>query len=880
MRIESTRGLRMLVLAGALIALAAVLVGSADGKKKGKGGGKLTVLTTQQHQAVDAGAISVRSKGRGGRVVVNGITGTGTVALTGKKSVKPGKHTIRVPLSASGKSAIGGCSVTGLSARFAKSKSKKKKGKKSKASAVTPLDRDEAVCSVGSENPTARPYYGPAIDTSNADRCDFLDPAVCMQPFPNDYFTVPDSGTDTGRRLNFQSASMPHNSAGVPMDPTDFNHADGFSPGNEIIVHIPEVVAQTAFDKTGFVPQTDEHRYADANQPVVVINTDTGQRQPIFAELDSLPAKYGGAPADVNLIIRPLRNFDEGGHYIVALRDVKDASGQTVPPPMPFRVYRDRLITTQAPIESRRPHMEDLLSELQGDGIPRANLYMAWDFTVASENSLAGRALALRNAALSQLGDNTPGDGVVDGDSPTFEITNVTDNSDPNNPILRQVDGVLTNVPCYLNSTDCAPGGRLTIPNGSDTPSTTPNGVAKDAGADGVKFRCVIPRSTIAGGTLHPAQSGLYGHGLLGSYTQVNGQGRLSNLNNSIWCATNFAGFSSDDVSVVISALGDLSNFPKLTDRMLQGFVNFTYLGRALLKADDTGGLNSNPAFQVDPDGAGGASAGPVIDTSNLYYEGISQGAIMGGALTALSTDFTQSVLDVTGMNYSTLLSRSTDSAQYLETGGIGLYAHYPNQVERQLIFSLMQLIWDRGEGDGYAQHMTDDPLPDTPAHRVLLQAAVGDFQVSNLTAEVEARTIGASLHTPAIDPGRNWDVNPFLDIPPIGSYPFSGPAALVYYDGGPMSWLNDSPANTPAGMECPNGDPTTDPCQGTALEPTNNTAPIEDDGYGDDPHGYPRRAADGLAHVVSWLQPGGFIDQCQTASVPRPCYANGWTGP
>jgi hypothetical protein len=29
-----------------------------------------------------------------------------------------------------------------------------------------------------------------------------------------------------------------------------------------------------------------------------------------------------------------------------------------------------------------------------------------------------------------------------------------------------------------------------------------------------------------------------------------------------------------------------------------------------------------------------------------------------------------------------------------------------------KLILSLMQLLWDRGEADGYAQHMTGDPLP------------------------------------------------------------------------------------------------------------------------------------------------------------------------
>ena len=222
----------------------ALAVGAADGKKKSKGGGKLTVLTSQQHQAVDAGAISVKSKGQGGKVVVDGITTTGSVTLTSKKSVKAGKRTVNVPLSASGKSTIGGCSVTGLKARFTKGKSKKKKGKKSKSGAVTPLDRDEAVCSVGSENPTARPYYGPAIDTSTANRCDFLDPTVCLQPWPNDYYTVADASTDTGRRLNLNVNSMPANTSGVHADPTDINRADGFSPGNLITLKISGVDTQ------------------------------------------------------------------------------------------------------------------------------------------------------------------------------------------------------------------------------------------------------------------------------------------------------------------------------------------------------------------------------------------------------------------------------------------------------------------------------------------------------------------------------------------------------------------------------------------------------------------------------------------------------------
>jgi hypothetical protein len=860
------------VLAGVALVCIGLLAGVADGKKKQKGkGGKVTVLSSQQQAILDAGAITVKVKGgKGKRLVVDGLAGGGAVPLTGPMKAKPGKE-LNVPLSASGRTALSGCTVEGLRGRFVKGK---KKGKKSAAGPVTPLVRNLAACAGAGPGPTAGCTH----------------PSIAMLPFPNDELTVADPSTDTGRRLDFQAAAMPRNTAGVPIDPSDFNHADGFSPGSPIIVHIPEVTTQAAFDQTGFVPITDEHRYADEDQPVVVINADTGERQPIFAELDALPAKYGGTACDVNLVIRPLRNFDEEGHYIVALRDVKDAEGQTVPAPEPFRSYRDGVLADE--------HLEDLFDTLEGADTPvsRQNLYLAWDFTVASEQSLAGRALALRDAALADLGDTTPGDGVVDGDSPQFEITDVVDNVDPSNPVLRRIDGVLTDVPCYLHPT-CQPGGRLqfqSTPN-QDVPDTTPNGISESHAAEdpmeesGVEFRCIIPRSTITeAGTLDPAESGLYGHGLLGNYRQVNGQGRLANMNNTVWCAVSWAGFSDEDVGPsAIPSLSDVSNFPKLTDRMLQGFVNFVYLGRALLKADETGGLNDNAAFRIDPDGAGGSEPeSPVIDTDNLYYEGISQGAIMGGALTALEPDLTQSVLNVTGMNYSTLLSRSTDSDPYFETPGIGLYANYPNQAERQLIFALMQQLWDRGEANGYAHHMTDDPLPNTlpsgESHNVLLQAAVGDFQVSNLTAEIEARTIGASVHMPALDPGRHWDVDPFVDLPAIdsGDYPFSGPAALVYYDGGPISWLNNAAANTPEGMECDEGDPTTDPCQGTALSPFNNTHPLEDGSYGEDPHGYPRRARDGLAHVVSWLQPSGFIDQCvDPGPVARPCYANGWAG-
>ena len=73
-------------------------------------------------------------------------------------------------------------------------------------------------------------------------------------------------------------------------------------------------------------------------------------------------------------------------------------------------------------------------------------------------------------------------------------------------------------------------------------------------------------------------------------------------------------------------------------------------------------------------------------------------------------------------------------------------------------------------------------PLPNTPAHKVLMQIAFGDQQVTDFAAEVEARTIGASVYRPALDkgrwPGKNNRAARY--IPTITSFPFDG-SALVW---------------------------------------------------------------------------------------------------
>ena len=104
------------------------------------------------------------------------------------------------------------------------------------------------------------------------------------------------------------------------------------------------------------------------------------------------------------------------------------------------------------------------------------------------------------------------------------------------------------------------------------------------------------------------------------------------------------------------------------------------------------------------------------------------------------------------GLRFSLLLTRSS---QFPTFGSI-LYSKYTDPVEQSLVNSMIQLLWDRGEANGYACHMTRNPLPNTPAKTVLLHEAFGDHQVTNVATETEARIIGARLRTPTLDPGRS----------------------------------------------------------------------------------------------------------------------------
>jgi len=125
----------------------------------------------------------------------------------------------------------------------------------------------------------------PPIDMSNAANCDFIaEPgnALCLLPFPDDYYTRPDSSSPTGRRVDLNPAGMPENAAGVHIDATTYHASDGFSPGATILLKVPGIDTVADVRATGAVPINHIRQYRRANAPVVVIDTRTGRRWPIW----------------------------------------------------------------------------------------------------------------------------------------------------------------------------------------------------------------------------------------------------------------------------------------------------------------------------------------------------------------------------------------------------------------------------------------------------------------------------------------------------------------------------------------------------------------------------------------------------------------------
>ena len=526
----------------------------------------------------------------------------------------------------------------------------------------------------------------------------------CLLPWPNDAFTVA-SRTTTGRRLAISSKVDPANVQGKHVDTTAENAADGFSPGSLVMTYVPGL----SISQSNIATSTNIGLSLASDSPIVILDTVAHTRVPYFAELDVQTTN----PAEQLLLIHPAVALTEGHRYAVALRNLVNGSGAPI---APLASTTAALAGTLKPA-SRGTHIKyvirhDLASVL-GSTVP----YQAWDFTVASAKSLAGPTLTMRKLAYSWLTTHhrPAAKGAAGPDlAPAFTVTSVTNTNGE-----RDVHGTFQ-VPLFLQDTTAL---SALVTNRAGNP------IINGSKAWTANFICVLPSTVQSAG---PATPTVYGHGLLGSASEVEGSSFSAGVADDLMgCATDWVGMSGRDIGNVARNLKDMSTFDTQVDHMLQGFVNFQFLGRLI---NSSSGFVTNAAFQ-----SGGQ---PLFKTHDCHFMGYSQGGIMGGAVSALSTEWTRTILGVPGMDYGgLLLNRSVDWNEFSSVYD----KSYTDPVDQQIVLQLAQLLWDRGENEGYAEHLTSNPYAGIPPKQIFIIENYGDHQVANVSAEMLARTIGAT---------------------------------------------------------------------------------------------------------------------------------------
>lgn len=644
------------------------------------------------------------------------------------------------------------------------------------------------------------------VSVPGAPVCNPLGASPCMAPFPSDYYTVPDRAMPSGRRIDFPKAAMPANNHGAHINPVAWERNDGFSPGSPILATVPGLDAAT----TGLPPSGNIDACLRPRSPVVLWDLTTHTRLACWAEMD---VRNPSNPKPM-LLVHPAANLPEGTRVAVALRNMKTSSGGLIAPHGDFAAIVAGHRLPGAAGAAVEHHSDHLLAQLRAAGVRRHGLFLAWDFTVASSKNLTSWAIAMRDQAFHQLGSGAP----------AFEVTQVHNFTAAQNPqIARQVVGTF-NVPSFLNKPG-GPQGSFLHFGRSKVPRQIPGNVQK------ALFACLIPRASGLGATkattARPGRPVLYGKGLFSVATEMDASGVIATAQryDLVLCSTNWMGLDGNDEVLDAHVLANLSAFPTIPDRLQQSMIDALFLGRLMNR---TQGFDANPAFRL--------GSTPLIDTKKeLTYYGNSEGSLMGGAVTAISNEWRRAVLGVPSMDYAILLSRSVDFSA-LQTL---LNVSYPNPNQQLVIFDLLQMLWDRGETDGYVENLVHHQLPGTPTHHVLLQMAYGDHQVANVSTEIEARTLHAGVHRPAFRRGRAQGA------------PFQGLASLS----------NSQPAHTPAALYMWDD-------VNVAPPPAGNVPPS----VGPDPHdSVPRAVPTAQRQLATFLETGKVPNVCGNS----PCVTN-----
>ncbi len=647
---------------------------------------------------------------------------------------------------------------------------------------------------------------GPPLASPFED-CDPLVPESCAMPWPSSLYLAEDADRETGYTLTFGETTLPANLVGAHISPGPYTRMDGYGLGPPIMAIFPDLDAAALPDEYTVADSLDD----DAAVLLLEVGDGAVRRVPWWAELDG-----NDRGAERTLFVRPAEILKNDTRYVVAFRGLRDTGGVPIPPSEAFAALRDGA-ATERPLRARQARFDEVFAILAGEGVDRGSLTLAWDFHTASSEALHGPLLHMIDEALEAQPEGP--ELIVDEVETFLEADDGTGAPFHEFTWLR-VRGHFE-APHYMQTAEAAGETGYVFRYGED-------GLPEAEGTRTATFWLNVPHS-VKDGTPHGLVN--YGHGLFGDgrdavdigWTRPCGRwpprpcgafnSRIGFHEHLVFFAADLVGMSAWDRDAnALTIVSDLNLFPWIADRLHQGMLEWVLLARSARRR-----LQTVPEI---------ADRGIVLDDSQNYYFGRSQGGIFGATYMAVAKDTTRGLLGVPGINYSTILHRSIDFAEFFAV----LSAVYTAPPDQAVALAAVQLLWDGTDPVSYYRHISAEPFPGRAARAVIAAPAKGDYQVEVATMEVAARS-GVGLAVMA-----DYDGERTVDLVAETPYPHQGSGLVLWHFG-------------------------------NAWPPSGNVPPEEDE-WGD-PHESPQHLDAHTEQMVHFFRTGEIIDVCDGDPCP-----------
>lgn len=244
-------------------------------------------------------------------------------------------------------------------------------------------------------------YYQSASKAAYTN-CDEMINEYCSLPFPSYVWLKDDPSTESGLRVNIQSSTLPYTKTGKFISGEYLNNFDGFSISSPLLWYLEDV------DESQFISYRNIGQSVILNSTSLIINVDSGELHPHFAELDYLN------PGDNKIAyLQPSKSLMYNTHYVVVIKALRSSSTQqmiaTVPLLQEYISAYENQTTYVANSNVNQQRYERFTTTifpiLQSIGVNMNELQIVWDFHTTSRSSLLSPIVSVHNVTLSRVGE-------------------------------------------------------------------------------------------------------------------------------------------------------------------------------------------------------------------------------------------------------------------------------------------------------------------------------------------------------------------------------------------------------------------------------------------------------------------------------------------